>query len=87
MKFAAVVLGAVYATAQAADQYVVAAPQSGAKVAPTVQVIPGAPFESWPLEYADRWAKVGSPCGAEVGPGLYLVNGSKTVAARCEVKK
>ena len=88
MKFAAVVLGAVYMTAQAADQYVVAAPSPGAKKAPTFIVIPGVDPETWPLDYP--LAKVGQPCGAEATPAhpeWRLVLGRKGVAVRCEVKK
>jgi hypothetical protein len=85
MKFAAVVLGAVYMTAQAADQYVVAAPSPGAKKAPTFVVLPGVEPASWPLDYA--MADVGQPCGAEVAPGLFLVQGRKATATRCEVAK
>ena len=85
MKFAAVVLGAVYVTAQAADQYVVAAPVQGAKKAPTFMVIPGSDPSTWPLGYA--LADVGRPCGAQVAPGMHLVQGSKVTAARCEVKR
>jgi hypothetical protein len=72
-------------TAQAADQYVVAAPVQGAKKAPTFMVIEGREPEAWPLGYA--LVDVGHPCGKEVGPGLHLVQGSTVIAARCEVKR
>jgi hypothetical protein len=85
MKFAAAVLGAVFMSANAADQWVVAAPSPDAKAAPTFIVIPGRPVESWPLDYA--LAKVGAPCGAEVDGDMRLVIGRKATATRCEVKK
>lgn len=88
MKLAAAVLGAVFMSAHAAEEWVVAAPQPEAKVAPSFIVIPGREVEVWPLDYS--LAKVGAPCGAEAAPDkpeMRLVIGRKGIATRCEVKK
>jgi hypothetical protein len=87
MKFAAAVLGAVFMSANAAEEWVVSAPMQGADKAPTF-IVTGSDPGSWPLDYP--LAKVGMPCGAEAVPAhpeWRLVLGRKGVAVRCEVKK
>lgn len=88
MKFAAAILGAVFLSAHAAEEWTVAPPMKGADKAPTFIVIPGVDPDTWPLDYP--LVAVGQPCGAEATPGKpewRLVLGRKGVATRCEVKK
>ena len=87
MKFAAAVLGAVFMSAHAADQWVVSAPMQGADKAPTF-IVTGPNPEVWPLNYPPL-EKVGTPCGAAAAPDPQwrLVLGRNGVAVRCEVKK
>ena len=86
MKLAAAVLGAVFMSANAADQWVVSAPIQGADKAPTF-IVTGADPSAWPLDYplVKGWDSLwrGGRAGSSRVAGLSSAVRVWLCAARC----